>query len=70
MLQLLVALSSPSPKPSMSQTLPVDTSKITPGFLGPVVFLSLVAAAIFLFRSLRKQLSRVPDSFDDKPAGA
>ncbi|MEI7779899.1 MAG: hypothetical protein WCJ42_10780 [Actinomycetes bacterium] len=70
MLHLLVALSSPSPSPLMSQSLPVDTSKVTPGFLGPLVFLSLVGAAVFLFRSLRKQLGRVPESFGDKSAGA
>jgi len=64
--ELLIGLTS-SPTPLANQSLPVDTSKVTPGVLGTLSFLFLVGAAIILFRSLRKQLGKVPDSFDGQP---
>ena len=37
----------------------IDPTKITPGAGGLVVFLALLIAGFFLYRSLRKQLNRV-----------
>jgi hypothetical protein len=62
---MLVLTSSPSPTPIPGG--PVDASRVTPGLLGALSFLFLVGAAIVLFRSLNKQLRRVPDSFGDQP---
>lgn len=44
-----------------------DPSIVGPGMLGFVVFLGLLVAAIFLFRSLNKQIKRVDfdESADD-----
>ncbi len=44
----------------------IDPSQMTPGAGGLVAFLFLVVAAIFLFRSLKKQLNRV--DFEEAPA--
>ncbi|MFL6139446.1 MAG: hypothetical protein ACJ74O_16805 [Frankiaceae bacterium] len=44
--------------------LAADASSSSSG-LGLVVILALVAATIFLFRSLNKQLKRLPPTFDD-----
>ena len=35
------------------------------GFIGFLVVLALVVAAIFLFRSMSRHLRKVPDSFDE-----
>ena len=43
----------------------IDPSKITPGAWGLVMFLFLLVAGFFLFRSLRKQLNRV--DFSEAP---
>lgn len=47
----------------------IDPSKITPGAGGLVVFIFLLIAGFFLFRSLKKQLNRVdfPESTDPAP---
>lgn len=37
----------------------IDPTKITPGAGGLVVFIALLVAGFFLYRSLRKQLNRV-----------
>jgi hypothetical protein len=37
----------------------IDPSKITPGAGGLLVFIFLIVAGAFLFRSLKKQLNRV-----------
>ncbi|MEZ5185329.1 MAG: hypothetical protein R2720_06265 [Candidatus Nanopelagicales bacterium] len=44
-----------------------DPSIVGPGMLGFVVFLGLIVAAVFLFRSLNKQIKRVdfPEPADD-----
>ncbi len=43
----------------------IDPSQMTPGAGGLVVFLFLLIAGIFLFRSLKKQLNRV--DFQEAP---
>lgn len=37
------------------------------GFIGFLVVLALVVAAVFLFRSMNRHLRKVPKSFDDPP---
>lgn len=49
-----------------------DPNIVGPGMLGLVVFLALIVAAIFLFRSMNKQIKRVdfPEPVDDsEPSG-
>lgn len=48
--------------PAAVQVLNDDT--VSPGWLGLVVFLALGAATVFLLRSFRKQLAKVPPSFE------
>ena len=49
--------------------LAVEESEVTPGVLGLVVVALLIAATVFLLRSLNKQLKRV--NFEERPpAGA
>lgn len=43
----------------------IDPSQMTPGAGGLVAFLFLLIAGFFLFRSLKKQLSRV--DFEEAP---
>ena len=45
---------------------PIDHAKVTPGIGGFLVFVFLIIAAIFLFRSLKKQMGRV--DFEEAPA--
>lgn len=44
----------------------LDPNKVGPGLAGFLVFLFLLVAGYFLFRSLRKQLNRV--DFPEPPA--
>ena len=66
-MQLALLLAGASPSPSATPAPPVDPSRVTPGLLGAVTFIVLIAAAYVLFRSLRRQLSRVPPTFDEQP---
>ena len=43
----------------------IDPTKVTPGAGGLVVFIALLVAGYFLYRSLRKQLNRV--DFEEAP---
>jgi hypothetical protein len=52
--------------------LAVEAADVTPGVLGLVVVAALVAATVFLLRSLNKQLKRVDfdeTSRPDQPSG-
>lgn len=60
---LLVAAASPSPT-APQQTYTGDPSKVTPGLAGAVIFVILLVAAYVLFRSLSKQLRKVPPTFE------
>ena len=40
-------------------------SGVGAGFVGFLVVLALVVAAVFLFRSMNRHLRKVPKSFDD-----
>ena len=71
-----VVAATPSPSPSASATgtfVPghatvLNDDTVSPGWLGFVVFLALAAATVFLLRSFRHQLAKVPPRFDDPPA--
>ena len=52
---------SPLPSP-LPEEPPIDPSRITPGLLGGLSFIFLIIAIVLLYRSMRKQMSRVhPD---------
>ena len=44
---------------SLGAALPLNDDTVSPGVLGFVVFIALLAATIFLFRSMNKQLRRI-----------
>lgn len=54
--------------PGHAKVLNDDT--VSPGWLGFVVFLALATATVFLLRSFRRQLAKVPPQFDDPPPPA
>ena len=49
---------TPSPSPSPVEP-PIDPERVTPGILGLVSFLFLVIAVFLLYKSMRKQMSKV-----------
>lgn len=57
---------SPLPSP-LPEDPPIDPSLVTPGMLGLISFLFLVIAVFFLYRSLRKQISRVDPNLPEGP---
>jgi hypothetical protein len=48
----------------------LNEDTVSPGWLGLVVFLILGVCVVFLARSLRHQLAKVPKSFDPPAADA
>ncbi len=52
---------APSPSPTPSK---VSPDQVSAGLLGFVVFAFLAGAAFLLWRSMNKQMRRVPESFD------
>lgn len=63
---LLAASSTSNPIPGHAKVLNDDT--VSPGWLGLVVFLAMGLAVVILLRSFRRQLAKVPPTFDDPPA--
>jgi hypothetical protein len=59
---VLAATPSGSPIPGHAKVLNDDT--VSPGWLGLVVFLALAVATALLLRSFRRQLAKVPPTFD------
>jgi hypothetical protein len=59
---------TPSPIPTPID-LAVDPNRVTPGLLGFVFFVLLIAAVALLYFSMRKQLSRIKFEEDALPAG-
>ncbi|MEU8343028.1 hypothetical protein [Actinomadura meyerae] len=39
--------------------MPLNDDTVSPGFLGFAVFLALLAATVFLIRSMRKQMAKI-----------
>jgi len=65
LLNAMVWAASPDPSP-LPEEPPIDPSRVTPGLLGFVSFAFLVIAVVLLYRSLRKQMSKVDPNL---PAG-
>ena len=63
---VLVLTESPVPSP-LPEEPPIDPSRITPGFLGLASFLFLVVAVFLLYRSMRKQMSKVDPNLPEGP---
>jgi len=56
-----VAYGAPSPSPSPAK---VSPDQVSAGLLGFIVFVFLAGSAFLLWRSMTKQMRKVPDSFD------
>ncbi len=63
---VLAASATDSPIPGHAKVLNDDT--VSPGWLGLVVFLALGVATLILLRSFRRQLAKVPPTFDEPGA--
>jgi hypothetical protein len=57
---------SPLPSP-LPEEPPIDPSRVTPGLLALVSFLFLVVAVFLLYRSMRKQMSKVDPNLPEGP---
>lgn len=62
----LLAAAAPSPSPS--PVVPPDAAKVSPGLLGFVSWIFLLAAGYVIWRSMSKQMKRIsfPDPEDDR----
>ncbi|MEY3733369.1 MAG: hypothetical protein RL347_728 [Actinomycetota bacterium] len=60
---------SPLPSPLPSEP-PIDPSRVTPGLLALVSLVFLIIAVVLLYRSLRKQLSKVDPNLPEGPGDA
>jgi len=68
---LAVMLLEESPLPSPLPTEPpIDPSRVTPGLLALISVLFLVVAIVLLYRSMRKQISKVDPSLPEGPGDA
>ncbi len=65
----LTADETPLPSPLPSEP-PIDPSRVTPGLLALVSFLFLIIAVVLLYRSMRKQISRVDPNLPQGPGDA
>ncbi|TAK68660.1 MAG: hypothetical protein EPO13_11250 [Actinomycetota bacterium] len=67
---LLAALAA-TPSPSApAGSAPIDASRVTPGLLGLLSFIVLIAAVIILGRSMTRHLRRVPPTFEPPVQGS
>jgi hypothetical protein len=69
LLAALLTQESPLPSP-LPEEPPIDPSRVTPGMLALISFLFLVIAIVLLYRSMRKQISRVDPSLPEGPGDA
>jgi len=65
----VVLFADVSPAPAPTAIRQVDPNKVTPGMWGFISLLVLIAAAVGLYFSLRKQLGKVDFEEGGKPAG-
>ncbi|TEX50277.1 MAG: hypothetical protein B7C55_11550 [Actinomycetales bacterium mxb001] len=63
---LLLLTQTPVPSPLPDEP-PIDPSRITPGLLGLASFLFLIVAVVLLYRSMRKQMSKVDPDLPEGP---
>jgi hypothetical protein len=66
LLALVLANETPLPSP-LPEEPPIDPSRVTPGMLGLASFVFLVIAIVLLYRSMRKQMSKVDPQLPDGP---
>jgi predicted lipid-binding transport protein (Tim44 family) len=59
---------NPTPLPTPIDVA-VDPNRVTPGVLGFLALLALIGAVVFLYFSMRKQLSRIDFDDDALPGG-
>lgn len=69
LLGALLLEESPLPSPLPTEP-PIDPSRVTPGLLGFISFAFLVVAIVLLYRSMRKQISRVDPDLPNGPGDA
>lgn len=62
----LLANATPLPSP-LPEEPPIDPSRVTPGMLGLVSFVFLIIAMVLLYRSMRKQISKVDPQLPEGP---
>ena len=65
-LSVLLLTESPVPSP-LPEEPPIDPSRVTPGILGFLSFMFLVVAVFLLYRSMRKQMSKVDPNLPEGP---
>lgn len=65
-LSVLLLTESPVPSP-LPEEPPIDPSRVTPGILGFLSFMFLVVAVFLLYRSMRKQMSKVDPHLPEGP---
>ena len=68
-LAVLLLEESPLPSP-LPEEPPIDPSLVTPGLLGLISFVFLVVAMVLLYRSMRKQMSKVDPTLPQGPGDA
>lgn len=69
LLAVLLAEESPLPSP-LPEEPPIDPSRVTPGLLALISFVFLIIAIVLLYRSMRKQISRVDPGLPAGPGDA
>lgn len=68
-LAVLLLEESPLPSP-LPEEPPIDPSRVTPGLLALISFVFLVIAIVLLYRSMRKQISKVDPRLPQGPGDA
>lgn len=68
-LAALVLDESPLPSPLPTEP-PIDPSRVTPGLLALVSVVFLLIAIVLLYRSMRKQISKVNPDLPEGPGDA
>jgi hypothetical protein len=64
-----VATASPAVTGLVTKVMVFNDDTVSPGLMGSGVVLLLAIAVVFLLRSFRKHVNRVPPTFDPPPDG-